>query len=111
MWWDSSGAIISAEQASDKFGTTHDGVTWQFATAGHRDMFKADAAKYAPQYGGFCAWGVAQGKLFDVDPVNGWAVSNNKLYLNFNSDINQTVARDTEGCLGKAERDWGGLNK
>lgn len=98
-------------QGSDKFTANHGGVTWQFASAEHRDMFKADPTKYAPQYGGFCAWGVAQGKLFDVDPVNGWTMSNNKLYLNFNSDINKTFARDTEGFLSKAERNWGSLNK
>ena len=70
-------------QGSDKFTVMYGGVTWQFASADHRDVFKVDPAKYAPQYGGFCSWGVAQGKLFDVDPVNGWTVSNGKLYLNF----------------------------
>lgn len=98
-------------QGSDKFTTSYGGVTWQFATAEHRDMFKADPAKYAPQYGGFCAWGVSEGKLFEVDPVNGWTLSDGKLYLNFNSDINKTFARDTAGFIGKAERNWGGLNK
>lgn len=98
-------------QGLDKFTTTFGGVTWQFASSEHRDMFKADPAKYAPQYGGFCSWGVSQGKLFDIDPVNGWTVSNAKLYLNFNGDINSTFARDTEGFVSKAERNWGGLNK
>jgi YHS domain-containing protein len=98
-------------QGSDKFTAMHGGVTWQFASAEHRDMFKADPVKYAPQYGGFCTWGVAQGKLFDVDPVNGWTLSGGKLYLNFNGELNTTFARDTVGFLSKAERNWGGLNK
>ena len=98
-------------QGSDKFTTTFGGVTWQFVSSEHRDMFKADPVKYAPQYGGFCSWGVSQGKLFDIDPVNGWTVSNAKLYLNFNGDINSKFARDTEGFVSKAERNWGGLNK
>jgi YHS domain-containing protein len=98
-------------QGSDKFTHSYGGVTWQFASAEHRDTFKADPTKYAPQYGGFCAWGVAQGKLFDVDPVNGWTVSNGKLYLNFNGDLNNTFARDTAGFIGKAEHNWAGLNK
>jgi YHS domain-containing protein len=96
---------------SDKFTVAYGGVTWQFANAEHRDLFKTDPAKYAPQYGGFCAWGVAQGKLFDVDPVNGWTISKGKLYLNFNEDLNKTFARDTEGFLSKAERHWPALNK
>lgn len=98
-------------QGSDKFTATYGGVTWQFASAEHRDTFKADPARYAPQYGGFCSWGVAQGKLFDVDPVNGWTISNGKLYLNFNGDINNTFVRDAAGFIGKAEKNWPGLNK
>ena len=100
-----------AVQGSDKFTASHGGVTWQFASAEHRDAFKADPTKYAPQYGGFCSWGVAQGKLFDVDPVNGWTISNGKLYLNFNGEINTTFARDADGFASKAERNWPSLNK
>jgi len=98
-------------QGSDKFTAAYGGVTWQFASAEHRDMFKADPAKYAPQYGGYCAWGIAQGKLFDIDPVNGWTISNGKLYLNFNGDLNKTFARDVTGFVNKAETNWPGLNK
>lgn len=96
---------------SDKFTVAYGGVTWQFTSAEHRDMFKADPTKFAPQYGGFCSWGVSQGKLFDVDPVNGWTLSGGKLYLNFNGDLNKTFARDTEGFISKAERNWPGLNR
>ena len=98
-------------QGSDRFTFAYGGVIWHFASAEHRDQFRADPSKYTPQYGGFCSWGVAQGKLFDVDPVNGWTVSDGKLYLNFNSDINNTFARDTAGFVGKAEKNWVGLNK
>jgi YHS domain-containing protein len=98
-------------QGSNKFTANHGGVTWQFVSAEHRDMFKADPAKYAPQYGGYCSWGVAQGKLFDVDPANGWTVSDGKLYLNFNNEINTTFARDTAGFVRKAEKTWPDLNR
>ena len=100
-----------AVQGSDKFTVAHGGVTWQFSSAEHRDLFKADPGKYAPQYGGFCAWGIAQGKLFDIDPVKGWTVSNGKLYLNFNEDLNKTFIRDSAGFISKAEANWPGLNK
>jgi YHS domain-containing protein len=98
-------------QGSDKYTSSYGGVTWQFVSTEHRDMFAANPTKYAPQYGGFCSWGVAQGKLFDVDPLNGWTVSDGKLYLNFNGDLNKTFARDTEGFVNKAERNWPGLNR
>ena len=98
-------------QGSDRFTASYGGVTWQFVSAEHRDLFKADPAKYAPQYGGYCSWGVAQGKLFDVDPVTGWTVSDGKLYLNFNGDINHTFARDSAGFIRKAEKNWPELNR
>ena len=96
---------------SDRHTAEYGGVKWQFASREHRELFAADPAKYAPQYGGFCSWGVSQGKLFDVDPVNGWKVVDGKLYLNFNADINATFARDANGFIAKAERNWPALNR
>ena len=95
----------------DRHTADYGGVKWQFASAEHRDLFAADPARYAPQYGGFCSWGVAQGKLFDVDPIAGWKVVDEKLYLNFNADINDTFARDAKGLIAKAERNWPALNR
>jgi hypothetical protein len=84
----------------------HGGVTWRFASARHRDLFAAEPAKYAPQYGGFCAWGVAQGRLFDVDPVTGWRIVDGKLFLNFNADIQATWEKDIFGFITKADANW-----
>jgi len=89
----------------------HRGVTYRFATEDHRRLFTANAEKYLPQYGGFCSWGVAQGKLFDVDPVNGWKVVDGKLYLNFNGDIHKVWEGDPAGFISKANRNWPGLNR
>lgn len=96
---------------SDRYTADYGGVKWQFATGAHRDAFAANPSRYAPQYGGFCSWGVSQGKLFDVDPVNGWKVVDGKLYLNFNSEINATFASDTDGFIRKADRNWTSLNR
>ncbi len=96
---------------SDRYTAEYGGVKWQFASAENRDTFKADPAKYAPQYGGFCSWGVSVGKLFDVDPVNGWKIVDGKLYLNFNGDINATFSKDADGFIRKANNNWPSLNK
>ena len=64
-----------------EFNAAHAGVTFLFASAANRDAFKADPAKYAPQYGGFCAMGVALERKLDGDP-NAWRVVDGKLYLN-----------------------------
>ncbi len=95
---------------SEKFTYDWKGVTWRFASAEHRDLFEAAPEKYAPQYGGFCSWGVAQGKLFDVDPANAWKIVDNKLYLNFNSDIEKKWEGDISGFISKAEKNWPSLN-
>jgi hypothetical protein len=89
----------------------HGGVTWRFATARHRDLFKVEPAKYAPQYGGFCSWGVAQGKLFDVDPVAGWKVVDGKLFLNFNADIQAAWEKDIPGFIANANANWVKFNQ
>jgi len=96
---------------SDRYTAEYGGVKWQFSSAENRDTFKADPAHYAPQYGGFCSWGVSVGKLFDVDPVNGWKIVDNKLYLNFNGDINTTFGKDASGYIRKANANWATLNK
>ena len=98
-------------QGSADHEYVYGGVTWRFASKEHRDTFAANPEKYAPQYGGFCAWGAASGKLFDVDPVNGWTIVNGKLYLNFNADLNKTFANDSAKFIPKADKNWKSLNR
>lgn len=97
-------------QGSDKHESVYGGVTWRFANAKHREMFAANPEKYAPQYGGFCSWGAANGKLFDVDPANGWTIVDGKLYLNFNADLNKTFTNDAAKFIPKADMNWQTLN-
>lgn len=67
--------------------------------------FKADPAKYAPQYGGFCAYAVALGKKFDGDPRYADIVDG-KLYLFVNEEIFKKYKKDSKRILAKAERTW-----
>ena len=96
---------------SDKHEAVYGGVTWRFASKEHRDMFDANPEKYAPQYGGFCSWGAANGKLFDVDPANGWTIVDGKLYLNFNADLNKTFTKEAGKFIPKADKNWQSLNR
>jgi YHS domain-containing protein len=98
-------------QGTDRHTAEYGGVKWQFSSADNLATFKKDPAKYAPQFGGYCAWGASIGKLFDVDPVNGWKVVDGKLYLNFNGDINATFSKAPQGFIDKANQNWAGLNK
>jgi YHS domain-containing protein len=100
-----------AMKGSPQFTHEYGGVRWQFASAEHRDMFKADPAKYAPQYGGYCAYGVSVGGLYDVQPDNAWTVADGKLYLNKDASVKQTWLKDVPGYVTKADAAWPKIQK
>ena len=83
----------------------HEGVTYAFANAEHRSMFLANPQKYLPAYGGYCAYGVAVGKKFVVDP-EAWRIVDGKLYLNLDKDIQQKWEKDIPWYIKKAEANW-----
>ncbi len=82
------------------------GATWSFVDQTHRDTFAENPLKYAPQYGGFCAWAVAEkGELFSTQPRN-WAIVDDKLYLNFNDDIQARWDEDRPGFIALGDERW-----
>jgi hypothetical protein len=83
----------------------HQGVTWRFATEQNRDAFKADPAKYLPQYGGYCAWAVASGYTAPSDP-EAFSVVDGKLYLNYSKAVRFLWARDPKGNIEKGNANW-----
>jgi hypothetical protein len=86
----------------------HQGVMWRFASIANRDAFKADPDKYAPQYGGYCAWAVSQNYTAKGDP-NAWTISNGKLYLNYNKSVQSTWEKDIPGNVTKGDTNWPGV--
>jgi YHS domain-containing protein len=86
------------------------GAKWRFTTAEHRDLFKGAPDKYAPQYGGYCAYAVSQGRTADIDP-NAWKIVDGKLYLNYDSDIQKKWQADIPGYIAKADKNWPGVLK
>jgi YHS domain-containing protein len=81
------------------------GATWRFASAANRDLFAKTPEKYAPQYGGYCAYAVAKGTTAGIDPA-AWTVRGGKLYLNYDSDIQQKWLQDPDGYIAKADVNW-----
>ncbi|HEX5509406.1 MAG TPA: YHS domain-containing (seleno)protein [Pseudolabrys sp.] len=53
---------------------------YRFASAEHRDLFKADPVRYAPQFGNYCAMALALNQVIVADPEN-WLISDGKLYV------------------------------
>ena len=70
-------------KGSDSYTSVWHSVTWKFASAEHRDAFVADPMRYAPQYGGCCAFAVSQGTTAHGDP-NQWAIVDQRLFVNNN---------------------------
>jgi len=83
----------------------HDGVTYMFADKKNKKMFEADPEKYLPEYGGYCAYGVAVGKKFEIDPEV-WKIENGKLYLNLDEGIQKKWNKDIPGYIQKADANW-----
>lgn len=94
---------------SDEHVVTWRGANWRFANADHRAAFESDPQAYAPQYGGYCAWGVAaKDDLFEIDP-EAWKIVDNKLYLNFNKEVQGTWLEDIAGFIDAADNKWPAL--
>jgi YHS domain-containing protein len=90
---------------SADFALDWNGVTWRFASAENRDAFKANPAKYAPQYGGYCATGTAFGKKIPIDPTV-FKVVDDKLYLNNSASAAKVFNSDVPGTIAKANTNW-----
>lgn len=107
-----SGYDVVAYQTEDRavrgdarFSAVHGGKTYLFASVKHKEIFVAEPARYEPAYGGYCAYGVAQGVKVPVDP-HAFAVVNGTLYLNVNQNVQRLWARDARGYIATADRKW-----
>jgi YHS domain-containing protein len=88
-----------------EFSASHEGATYRFASAANRDAFAAAPAKYAPQYGGYCAFGMASGYKAPIEP-DAWTVVEGKLYLNYNQSVRRQWSSDVPGYVRKADANW-----
>ncbi len=89
-------------KGSDKFTTEYESATWKFASQEHLDLFEAEPEKYAPQYGGYCAYGVAQDYLVKIEPEN-WTIVDGKLYLNYDDEVQEKWENNIPDFLKSAD--------
>jgi hypothetical protein len=85
-------------------------ATWRFATAANRDAFAADPARYAPQYGGYCAFGLSRGYKAHTLP-EAWTIDHGKLYLNYNLKVRESWNKDRPAFIQKADTNWPTVSK
>ncbi len=95
-------------KGSEKFVAKQDGAIYLFASKEHQDLFKENPAKYEPEFGGYCAYGVSRNKLVEVD-VDAFQIVDGKLLLQYSKGVRDDFNRDQAGNLSKANANWTGL--
>lgn len=89
----------------DSLQLERDKTVWYFASQQNLDSFKADTARYIPQYGGYCAFGASRGYKAPTE-IDTWTILNNKLYFNYNMAVKQTWDKDQEMYIKLADEKW-----
>lgn len=92
-------------KGSAEYSTTYNGAEFRFASEENLNLFLGNPDQYAPQYGGYCAWAVAQGKTAKGD-ARRWAIVDDKLYLNYNKGIQKKWDKDRSGFITSADTNW-----
>jgi len=98
---DESAAVVGSSEYQANFA----GQRWRFSSAVHRDKFAAAPARYIPQYGGHCAYAMAQGSLAYGDP-DAWTVHEGRLYLNYNKTTRGIWLTDVGGYIKTGDENW-----
>ncbi len=84
---------------------SHAGAAYHFVSADNKALFEKDPAKYAPQYGGFCAWAVANGYKADADPT-AWEISGGRLFVNYDASVAKTWTASKSRFIKSADEKW-----
>jgi len=92
-------------KGSPEFQSVHRGSLFQFASAAHRDVFAAEPDKYAPQYGGYCAYGMAKGYKAKIDP-GAFSVIHGTLFLNYSDAVRTRWLSDVSDYIQQADANW-----
>jgi YHS domain-containing protein len=100
-YFDQKGPVRGSKQFSHAWR----GATWYFASAENRDKFAAEPERYAPRYGGYCAYAVAQGYTADIDP-SAWSIVDGRLYLNYSLSFRERWKKDIPGYIRKGDANW-----
>lgn len=99
-----------AERGSAEFTGVYKGSTFRFRDVANRDLFLANPEKFAPQFNGYCAFGVSRGYKADTSP-DAFSVVDGKLYLNYNAEVKTMWSKDVSGYVTKANEKWPTVEK
>ena len=96
----------TAERGTSRFKFRWCDVDWYFKTANHRLAFRGNPEKYAPQYGGYCAFSMSKGILAEVDYEKAWDVNGGKLFLNWDRLTNLSWKTRRSSFRKSADKNW-----
>lgn len=101
--------VNKAVQGKKELSINASGIIYHFSTVQNKELFKANPAKYEPQYGGWCAYAMgATGEKVEVDPEK-FKVLNGSLYLFYHSWAYNTLSKwnkDENKLKAKADLNW-----
>ncbi len=92
-------------QGHQRYQTQWQGATWRFASQKNLDLFKSSPQRYAPQYGGYCAYAVSKNYTASTQP-EAWSIVDGKLYLNFSLGVRDLWSQNTAGHIASANNHW-----
>lgn len=92
-------------QGSARFTSSYNGAVYRFNNADNRDLFNQSPERYAPQYGGFCAYGMTFGKKFEIDG-KAFEIVDGKLFVNKNLNVYKTWKKDIPMHIQQADGQW-----
>jgi YHS domain-containing protein len=90
---------------SDSLEFDYKNAKWYFSSNENLEAFKANPEQYAPQYGGYCAYGTSKGKKAPTE-TGTWTILNDKLYFNYNDKVKEMWMKDQQALIEKADQQW-----
>ena len=94
-----------AMKGSDSLHYQWNNATWLFASKDNMQAFESNPEAYAPQYGGYCAYGTAEGHKAPTETET-WTIANGKLYFNYNKKVKEYWMKDQAALIEKADVQW-----
>lgn len=95
-------------KGSTQFQSDYRGGKYYFVSAEHKAAFDKDPAKYEPQFGGYCAYGVSHNSRAPIK-IEAWQIVNGRLLMQYDLDVKNEFNKDQQGTLRKADQNWPGL--
>ncbi len=92
-------------KGSEEFEYQWSDSRWLFSSKENLELFAANPEKYAPQYGGYCAWAVAHDDTAKINPSQ-FSIIDDKLYLNYDARIQKKWKKDTKKYIVDGNELW-----